>query len=379
MRIFFINVCLIFCFVSSCSNTPKEVSNEISDSAAQVKQSKINISNPNSQKLDLTVHDQNTKVKAEKTQQDASKQPEEKIQIVEKNNDQSEAKVVSKPVETIKSKTKSSAPKEKVEKKIVEKVTKVKTETVAATKVAVKEKEKEIIKEEKKAAIAKEEIKEAVKKPEVFSHAVWNGLLSANVSSSGKVNYAGFKANQNQLDAYIKALSENTPQSDWPSKKEIAYWINAYNAGTVKLILNNYPVKSIKNLHGGKPWDVKWLELGGKKYSLNEIENDILRPKFKDARVHFAVNCAAKSCPPLLNKAWTSENLESTYERQTKAFINNSSYNTISENEVEISKIFEWYAEDFGDIITFLNKYSTLKISPNAKVSYKEYIWDLNN
>ena len=90
-------------------------------------------------------------------------------------------------------------------------------------------------------------------------------------------------------------------------QKKMAYWINVYNAFTIKMIVDNYPVSSITKLHGGKPWDVKWIELGEKKYSLNEIEHNILRPQFKDARIHFAVNCAAQSCPPILNKAWTEK------------------------------------------------------------------------
>ena len=150
------------------------------------------------------------------------------------------------------------------------------------------------------------------------------------------------------------------------------------SAFTVKLIVDNYPLESITKLHGGKPWDHKWIKLGDKTYTLNNIENDILRPQYKDARVHFAVNCAAKSCPPLLNRAWNKRNVSSYYEKQAKAFVNNSNYNKISADKVEISKIFEWYAADFGDLITYLNKYSKTKINPGAKISYIEYDWKLN-
>ena len=145
-----------------------------------------------------------------------------------------------------------------------------------------------------------------------------------------------------------------------------------------KLILDNYPTSSITKLKGGKPWDVKWIKLGSKTYSLNNIENDIIRPEFKEARIHFAVNCAAASCPPLLNQAWTPSNLEANFEKQAKAFVNNSAYNKISASKVQVSKIFEWYAGDFGDLIAYLNKYSTTKINKSAKVSYLEYDWALN-
>ena len=141
------------------------------------------------------------------------------------------------------------------------------------------------------------------------SHEKWDNLLKEFVSNSGKVNYKGIKAVEGKLDDYLQILTENPVQTNWSKNEKMAYWINAYNAFTVKLIVKNYPVSSIMKLHNGKPWDVKWIQLGNKTYSLNEIEHRILRPKYKDARIHFAVNCAAKSCPPLLNRAWKAENL----------------------------------------------------------------------
>ena len=209
-------------------------------------------------------------------------------------------------------------------------------------------------------------------------HSAWNKLLQAHVSSSGKVNYKGFKGQKSELEAYLKDLENFPPQDSWSRAEQMAYWINAYNAFTVKLIVDNYPVASITNLHGGKPWDVKWIKLGGQTYTLNNIENDILRPKYKDARIHFAVNCAAKSCPPIHNRAFTASNLESTLNSQAKKFINNSSFNTISANSIEVSKIFEWYAVDFGDLPNYLNKYANTKINSGAEIKFKAYDWALN-
>lgn len=210
------------------------------------------------------------------------------------------------------------------------------------------------------------------------SHAPWDALLKKYVSADGKVNYKGLKADKAKLDAYLAALSANPPEEDWSSKAEMAYWINAYNAYTVKLIIGKYPLKGIRELHEGNPWDVKWIKIGGKTYSLNNIEHDILRAQFKDARIHFAVNCAAKSCPPLLNKAWTADNLHATLEQQAVAFINNPRYNKIAGGNVQVSRIFEWYKEDFGDLAAYLNKYSKTKISANTKISFLEYDWSLN-
>ncbi|HHH50600.1 MAG TPA: DUF547 domain-containing protein [Saprospiraceae bacterium] len=224
----------------------------------------------------------------------------------------------------------------------------------------------------------KEEVKKDTPKKPAFSHSSWDALLKKNVTSSGKVNYKGFKADLPKLRAYLKLLAKNPVQADWSKNKKMAYWINAYNAYTVKLILDNYPTASITKLEGGKPWDKKWIKLNGKTYSLNNIENDILRPQFKDARIHFAVNCAAKSCPPILNRAWTVNNLNSNFEKRAKQFINDTKYNQIAADKIKVSKIFEWYASDFGNLINFLNKYSNTKINSDAKVEYLDYNWNLN-
>ncbi len=211
-----------------------------------------------------------------------------------------------------------------------------------------------------------------------IDHSQWDHLLQEHVSSSGKVDYAGFKKSKDKLDGYLEQLADHPPASDWSRNEKMAYWINAYNAYTVKLIVDNYPVSSIRDLHEGNPWDVKWIDLGGKSYSLNNIEHDILRPRYKDARIHFAVNCAAKSCPPLLNKAWTAEKLDQYFNMQAEAFINSSNYNEIAPNKIAISKIFEWYSSDFDNIIEYLNKYSNIKINSGAEVKYMEYDWTLN-
>ena len=210
------------------------------------------------------------------------------------------------------------------------------------------------------------------------SHDAWDKLLQEYVTTDGRVNYDGIKKDKAKLESYLKTLETNAPQDSWSRGDKMAFWINAYNANTVKLIVDNYPVASITKLDGGKPWDVKRVKIGSKTYSLDNIENAILRPQFKDARIHFAVNCAAKSCPPLLNRAWTASNLESNFEKQAKAFINNSNFNKISAKSAQLSKIFEWYAADFGNLIDFLNKYASSKISAGAKVSYVEYDWGLN-
>jgi len=253
------------------------------------------------------------------------------------------------------------------------------TKVAAATATTVKNTAPKVVeaateKVQEKTAAAK---KEVVNLDATVDHSAWDQLLRQNVSAEGKVNYKAIKANKTVLEAYLKSLDVPVKDS-WSRSEKMAYWINAYNAHTVKLIVDNYPIKSITDLDGGKPWDRSWITLAGKTYSLNHIEHKIIRPQFKDARIHFAVNCAASSCPPILNKAWTAKNLESTLDRQAKLFINSSKYNNIASDQVSISKLFDWYKEDFGDVISYLNKYANTTVNSGAKVSFKEYDWALN-
>lgn len=214
--------------------------------------------------------------------------------------------------------------------------------------------------------------------PARLSHQLWDQLLQQFVGAAGRVDYRGLKDAEATLDKYLAQLATHVPTSEWDRAATMAYWINAYNAFTIKLILDHYPVASIRDIHGGKPWDVRWIELGGKKYSLNQIEHDILRKRFQDARIHFAVNCAARSCPPLYNRAFTADNLESALEQRARAFINDPQYNRIRADRAELSKIFEWYRKDFGDLSAYINRYSEVKLRPGARITFLEYDWRLN-
>lgn len=245
---------------------------------------------------------------------------------------------------------------------------------------------KPIENQKSKVAEVIEVVEETIEVPLIKAeiHKTWDDLTRKHISSSGKVNYAGFKSDKAELEKYLKELqSYHADLSSWSKNKQLAYWINVYNAVTVKLIVDNYPVKSITDLHGGKPWDEKLINLGGVSYTLNVIENKIIRPKFNEPRIHFAVNCAAVSCPKILNRAWTEDNIQRYLTQQTKAFIANASQNNLGEDKIVISKIFDWYKADFGtsneNVIKFINKYSDTKVSENAVITYNEYNWSLNN
>ena len=215
--------------------------------------------------------------------------------------------------------------------------------------------------------------------PKPAMHQTFNELLKKYVNSAGVVDYAGLTIERDKLTGYLEELEAVDPAGLKSRAEAMSFWINLYNAATLQLILDHYPMKSIIDLDGGKTWDVARVVVNGKMLSLNEIENDILRPRFQDARIHFAVNCAAKSCPPLANQAFTATNLESLLERRTRAFINDASQNNIEKSSINISKIFDWYKGDFTpNIIAFIQKYSTVPIDAEAEIHFGEYDWALN-
>jgi len=210
------------------------------------------------------------------------------------------------------------------------------------------------------------------------SHQQWDALLQEHVNGAGRVDYKAFLEDKSKLQDYLDHLASNPVQSKWSYTDKLSYWINAYNAYTVKLILDNYPLESITDLDDGKVWDRQWIKLGQKTYSLNDVENSIIRPQFQEPRIHFAVNCAAASCPPLHNRAFVASKLDQQLERMTRAFINDPAYNKLQPDAVQVSKIFDWYGSDFGDLTGFLNEYSTVDIKDGADVDFRPYDWSLN-
>lgn len=209
-------------------------------------------------------------------------------------------------------------------------------------------------------------------------HSEWNALLKKYVTDAGNVDYKSFGNEKSALNSYIEKLGNNAPADSWSKKERLAYYINLYNAATVKLILDNYPTKSIKDIN--KPWGTKWVHVGDTKYSLGNIEHKILR-KMNEPRIHFAINCASYSCPKLLNVAFTADNMETLLQKATNEFINDTKRNKISTNKIQLSNIFKWYKKDFTGnetLIEYLNTYLTTKINNNADIDYLKYDWSLN-
>lgn len=208
-------------------------------------------------------------------------------------------------------------------------------------------------------------------------------LLKENISKEGVVNYKGIIKNKHHLEHYIEYTTNTTPNKNWSENKIKAFWINAYNAYTIQLIIKHYPLKSILEIktEGKDAWNSPFAKVGGKNYTLNQIEHEILRKTYNDPRIHVGVNCASFSCPPIANFAFTEANIESELERLMKQFVNDSKRNKLTSKKISLSKIFEWYKDDFtqnGSLTSYISKYSNIELNKKTKVKYLEYNWNLN-
>jgi Protein of unknown function, DUF547 len=213
-----------------------------------------------------------------------------------------------------------------------------------------------------------------------FDYKKTNRFLEKYVSENGNVNYEKIKINKSELDDIINQFEKNQPTAKWTKNEKLAYYINAYNIYTLKVVVDNYPTKSIKDIDNA--WNKKIIATGKTKISLGDVEHKILR-KMNEPRIHFAINCASFSCPNLLNEAYLPETIDKQLETVTKSFVNDKTKNNITEKEIKISEIFNWFASDFKtkktSLIDFINNYSKVKIDKKAKVKFLDYNWNLNN
>jgi len=209
-------------------------------------------------------------------------------------------------------------------------------------------------------------------------HESWGRMLQTYVSANGAVDYVAWKKEASALDAYIVALQTHAPAPEAPQSQWMAYWINAYNALTVQLILQNYPLESIRDLF--RPWGREVFQLRGEDYSLGDIEHRILR-KMGDPRIHFAINCASASCPQLSREVYESRRLDFQLDRAARQFLNDPTKNNIQEEVWELSKIFLWFGRDFGgrqEKIDRIRDYLGRPGGKTPKIRYLKYDWRLN-
>ncbi|MGQ7273002.1 DUF547 domain-containing protein [Marinobacter sp. V034] len=238
------------------------------------------------------------------------------------------------------------------------------------------------------------------------SHGRWNGLLQAHVSYiedgiASTVDYDGFAKDEKALDRYLGSLSAVSLQTldGWPEEQRLAFLINAYNAFTVKLILNHYPgLESIRDIGNifQSPWSRSFFTLLGKERSLDELEHEMIREWFNEPRIHMAVNCASVGCPALAASAYTGDSLDAQLDKAVERFLSDSTRNRYLSvtNRYEVSSIFDWYGDDWnrdsgypGGVRAFLNEHIGLmaqakvpdKATLNkAEIKFLDYDWALN-
>lgn len=228
-------------------------------------------------------------------------------------------------------------------------------------------------------------------------HAAWDSFLKTYVRDHedgiARVAYADVtRTDRDALDAYVAAL-EGTAVDRLGRPEQMAYWINLYNVATVRLILDHYPVDSIRDidispgLFSSGPWGKKLLTVQGEALSLDDIEHRILRPIWRDPRIHYAVNCASLGCPNLVTDAFTKDNTEQLLEMAARAYVNHPRGATVSRGKLTVSSIYDWFKVDFGGsqrgVIDHLTRYADEELAASLggikRISGHRYDWSLND
>ncbi len=230
---------------------------------------------------------------------------------------------------------------------------------------------------------------------ERVDHRDWQGLLEKYVSSDSggihRVDYGGVStADRRVLDDYLSRLTR-VRVTALSRAEQLAYWINLYNALTVRVVLDHYPVASIRKIRPGwfalGPWKEKWIEIEGHPVSLDDIEHRILRPIWRDPRIHYAVNCAALGCPNLQRAAFDRENAEGLLEKAARAYVNHPRGVSFRGEELVVSSIYRWFREDFGDseagVLSHLRRYADPDLADRLagvdEIADDVYDWKLND
>lgn len=215
--------------------------------------------------------------------------------------------------------------------------------------------------------------------------------LLARYVVDGLVDYTGLKAEEGKLDAYLAILAAVKPDK-LTEMQAYAFYLNVYNAWTLKLILNHYPdISSIKDIGGffTNPWRLRFVELDGELVHLDHVEHGILRPRFKDPRIHFAVNCASMGCPRLHGRPFEAEDLDMTLDMLTRKNINDHAFNRFENGTLRLVRVFDWFGEDWGDEaakLAFVLRYADDDLrgriesrQGGVRIRYSDWDWSLND
>ena len=234
-----------------------------------------------------------------------------------------------------------------------------------------------------------------------IEHDSWQEILARYLrvreSGANLFDYAGLKSNANDVDklaTYVDSLQGLDPRK-FSKAEQKAYWINLYNALTVQIVLGAYPVDSIRDIRKNwliglfvpGPWNDLHAEVAGEDLSLNAIESGILRPIWRDGRIHYALNCASMGCPDLLPEAFTAENTEAQLEAGARGYVNDTrGVDFVDDDSIVVSSIYDWYREDFGGseeaVVEHLARYAEEALAKRLRafegsIDY-EYDWSLN-
>ena len=233
----------------------------------------------------------------------------------------------------------------------------------------------------------------SVERPEGYDHGLLDGLLRAHVDDAGLVDYPALRADSAQLARYLRGLAGTDP-ARLPEPDRLAFWLNAYNAYTLKLVLDSYPVASVLDAVKGpfiptvnSPFSVAFATVGGSVRTLDDIEHGIIREQFDEPRIHFALVCAALSCPPLRAEAYTGNRLDVQLDHQARRFLRDGTKNQVTAARARLSKLFDWYGGDFGGsdeaVQRFIAPYFEGEVrarlaDASLPVSFLDYDWSLN-
>jgi len=234
-----------------------------------------------------------------------------------------------------------------------------------------------------------------LKPMEQIDHTTWDALLRKYVDDAGQVNYNAWKKSAGDvaaLDRYLNELSRADTKILTSREGSLAFWINAYNAVTLKGILREYPTSSIRNhtakIYGYNIWHDLLLVVGDSKISLNDIEHKVLR-KSGEMRIHFAIVCASHSCPRLLNEAYTAQKLKQQLTTNTRYFFSSPENFRYRNGTFYLSSIMKWFSEDFGSnqaaqlrsIAPYLPDRASQQAAAigSGRISYLDYDWKLND